>query len=51
MFCSVILFFVILIKGKVKVKLSYCLTKYHAMNTFVCLTKQHAIKTYGGVEL
>jgi hypothetical protein len=31
--------------------LSRCLTKYHAMKTYLCLTKHHAMKTYGGVEV
>jgi hypothetical protein len=37
--------------GKVKVKLSLGLTKYHAMKTYLYLTKHHVMKTHGVVEI
>jgi hypothetical protein len=40
----------IYIKG-LKLKLSLCLTKYHAFKSVLCLIKNHAKKTYGEVEL
>jgi len=38
------------IKSRVKVRLSLCLTKYHAMKTYPIL-KHHAMKTYWAVEV
>jgi len=35
----------------VKVKLSLCLTKYHAKKTYPMLTKHYATKTYGRMEV
>jgi len=38
------------VMDNIKVKLSRCLTKYHAMKTLLCLIKHQATEVYEGME-